>query len=269
MPVYFSLLPLEIRFPESLCHQASLCVTCNLPISLPCQLPQLILKRKEEKGLVEAVLIGLNILTGYFPDLKQVLSKHKNRIFLFHLSLFSRTTEWGICQTPWLVYLCKKKFFLNLLHWVLLLFPSLVLKMQCANPNIKPMLYNNPPLPSLTRRADSSENVSELSTRNASVQGWTTHLLSPPGGSTVGSSAVIELPGPALRHSILSCCLQCWHFISVPGQASCAQMFHQESIAYLCLISHSGLEPELCSHSLSYKTLLYKSFEPKGSPVST
>jgi hypothetical protein len=93
--------------------------------------------------LVQAALMGLNILTGYFSDLKQMLSKHKNRIFLFHLSLFLRTTERGMCQTPDLSIFVKKKIKPFTLSPSAFLW-GLVMKAQCANPNMKSMLHNKP-----------------------------------------------------------------------------------------------------------------------------
>lgn len=76
--------------------------------------------KKKQKRLIQAALTGLNILTGYFFDLKQMLSKYKNRIFLFHLSLFITTTKWRMCQTPWFLFVEKNIF--NLLHWALLFY---------------------------------------------------------------------------------------------------------------------------------------------------
>ena len=98
--------------------------------------------------------------------------KIESSFFFFpHLSLSLRTTEWRMCQTPWLLYLCKKKNFFLIFSTELFCFLwGLVMKTQCANPNIKSMLYNEPPpsQPSPERQI-SVRTFGNWSTRNSSV----------------------------------------------------------------------------------------------------
>ena len=77
-----------------------------------------------------------------------------------------------MCQTPWLVYLCKKKknFFLIFSTELFCFLWGLVMKTQCANPNIKSVLYNKPP-PSqpFPEGQISVRTFGNWSTRNSSV----------------------------------------------------------------------------------------------------
>lgn len=96
--------------------------------------------------------------------------------------------EWRMCQTPWLVYLCKKNFYIFSTELVWFLW-GLVMKTQCANPIIKSMLHNKLLLSQPNTEGQiPGRTFQNWSARSSSVLWWASYyLLVHPGIRVVGS----------------------------------------------------------------------------------